>query len=68
MRAFGLVPACVAVLLGSGIPEAVEVRRGNWILKGIPDAACIEAMKRERITHVISICRDGDADAGVGPL
>jgi len=61
MRAFGLVAACVAVLLGSGIPEATEVRRGNWILRGIPDAACIEAMKRERITHVISICRDGDA-------
>lgn len=53
--------ALVAPAPAPPLPEAVEVRRGTWILKSCPGADCIEAMKRERITHVISICRDGDA-------
>lgn len=61
MRALWLIPAFAAAVLAVGIPEALEVRRGNWILKGFPGAECVEAMKHERITHVISICRDGDA-------
>lgn len=61
MRALWLVPALLTAVLGAAIPGALEVRRGNFILKTIPDAACVEALRHEHISHVISICRDGDA-------
>lgn len=55
-----LLPALVMNVSGA-IPRAVEAHRGMYILRGVPDAECIEAMKRARITHVICLCRDGDA-------
>lgn len=61
MRALWLVPTVLTVALGAAIPGALEVRRGNFILKVVPDAACVQALQHEHITHVISICRDGDA-------
>jgi protein tyrosine phosphatase (PTP) superfamily phosphohydrolase (DUF442 family) len=55
-----LVP-CLLCLAADPIPEALEIQRGTWVLKGFPDAECIAAMKRARVAYVISICRDGDA-------
>jgi hypothetical protein len=60
MLAVFLIPALVMPAIGSDIPETVEIRRGNFLLKGFPTAGIIAAMKAARITHVISICRDGD--------
>lgn len=48
------------VLVAAGIPDTQEIRRGLFVLKGVPGPVHIEAMKAARITHVICICRDGD--------
>ncbi len=56
-----LVPAVVCAVLDHGIPDTLELRRGTFVLKGIPGPTHIEAMKAARVTHVICICRDGDA-------
>lgn len=56
-----LLPLLVAPFGDSGIPGALEIHRGTFILKGFPDAGGIAAMKKAHITHVLSICRDGDA-------
>lgn len=61
MRALWLIPICIAAAQAAAIPGALEVRRGNFILRAVPDAACVEALKQEHVSHVISICRDGDA-------
>lgn len=55
-----LIPALMLPVLDTDIPQTVELRRGTFVLKGYPEAAHIAAMKREHITHVICICRDGD--------
>ena len=59
MYAVFLLPALIS-MVADPIPGALEVHRGTWVLRGVPDAATIAAMKRARITHVFSLCRDGD--------
>ncbi len=61
MLAVLLLPALVGAVLDSGIADAAELRRGFFVLKGFPTADRIVAMKRVHISHVICLCRDGDA-------
>lgn len=58
MRTFLLLPALLAPLLSAGIPDALELKRGTFVLVGLPGATTIAAMKNEGITHVICLCRD----------
>ena len=53
-----LLPALVLQAQDSAIPNAVEVRSGVFVLKGSPNQATCDAMKREHITHVIDLRRD----------
>ena len=55
-----LIPALIAPVLETDIPQTLELRRGTFVLKGYPEAVHIAAMKHERVTHVICICRDGE--------
>lgn len=57
---FLLLPALVVVAQDSGIPGAVEVRSGVFVLRGAPDEQTCVAMKSQHITHVIDLRRDGD--------
>jgi protein tyrosine phosphatase (PTP) superfamily phosphohydrolase (DUF442 family) len=42
----------------SAIPRAVEVRAGVFVLRGTPDEDTCQAMKRQKISHVIDLRRD----------
>ncbi len=55
-----LLPVLVLQAQDSAIPSAVEVRSGVFVLKGTPDEATCQAMKRTRITHVIDLRRDDE--------
>ena len=57
-----IVPALMLMSFDSSIPGAVEVRRGVYVLQGLPSAAVCEAMRRQRITHVVDLRRDGEPD------
>jgi protein tyrosine phosphatase (PTP) superfamily phosphohydrolase (DUF442 family) len=44
----------------SAIPGAVEVRSGVFVLRGAPDDTTCAAIKKQHITHVIDLRRDGE--------
>ncbi len=54
-----LIPALVLVA-SPGIPDAVDLSHGVFVLKGAPTSATYAALRAERITHVISLRRDGE--------
>ena len=59
---FLLLPALVLQSQDSAIPGAVEVRPVMFVLRGIPNEATCAAIKKQRITHVIDLRRDGEAN------
>lgn len=56
---FLLLPALV-IPQDSAIPGAVEVRAGVFVLRGTPDQDTCAAIKKQHITHVIDLRRDGE--------
>jgi len=57
-----LVPALMLQAAESPIPGAMEVRPGVWVLRGVPSEEALTAMKRQRITHVVDLRRDGEGN------
>lgn len=55
-----LVPVLALQAQDSVIPRAVEVRSGVFVLKGTPDDATCQALKRYRFTHVLDLRRDDE--------
>lgn len=55
-----LLPALMLQAQESGIPNAVEVTRGVFVLRGTPNQATCEALKRHRFTHVLDLRRDDE--------
>lgn len=55
-----LLPALVLAAQDSAIPNAVEVRSGIFVLRGLPTDTTCAAIKKQRITHVIDLRRDGE--------
>lgn len=56
-----LIPAIILVAPSHGIPGAMEVRPGTFVLKGPMTDEIIAAMKTAKITHVINLREDGEA-------
>ena len=59
---FLLLPALVLQAQDSTIPGAMEVRPGIFVLRGAPDDGTCAAIKKQHITHVIDLRRDGEPD------
>ena len=59
---FLLLPALVLQAEESAIPNAVEVRFGVFVLRGLPNDSTCAAIKKQHITHVIDLRRDGEPD------
>jgi protein tyrosine phosphatase (PTP) superfamily phosphohydrolase (DUF442 family) len=59
---FLLLPALVLQAQDSAIPGAREVRPGIFVLRGVPGEDTCAAIKKQRITHVIDLRRDGEAN------
>jgi protein tyrosine phosphatase (PTP) superfamily phosphohydrolase (DUF442 family) len=57
---FLLLPALVAQAQEAAIPGALEVRPGVFVLRGAPNEATCAAMKKQHVTHVIDLRRDGE--------
>ena len=57
---FLLLPALMLQAQDPAIPGAVEVRTGVFVLRGAPNEDTCVAIKRQHITHVIDLRRDGD--------
>ena len=57
---FLLLPALVLQAQDSAIPGAREVRPGIFVLRGVPDEGTCVAIKKQHITHVIDLRRDGE--------
>ncbi len=55
-----LLPALVLQAQEAAIPGALEVRPGLFVLRGAPDDQTCAALKKERVTHVIDLRRDGE--------
>jgi len=55
-----LLPALVLQAQEAAIPNAVEVRAGVFVLRGLPSDATCAAIKKQHITHVIDLRRDGE--------
>lgn len=56
-----LVPAFILAAPGHGVPGAVEVRPGTFVLNGPMTPAVIDAMKAAKITIVINLRQDDEA-------
>jgi len=59
---FLLLPALVLQAQESAIPGAAEVRPGVFVLRSAPDDQTCAAIKKQHITHVIDLRRDGEAN------
>ncbi|MCE1203780.1 MAG: hypothetical protein LWW79_04140 [Holophagaceae bacterium] len=59
---FLLLPALVLTAQDSVVPGAMEVRPGVFVLRGAPDEGTCAAIKKQRITHVIDLRRDGESN------
>jgi protein tyrosine phosphatase (PTP) superfamily phosphohydrolase (DUF442 family) len=59
---FLLLPALVLQAPAPAIPGAVEVRPGLFVSRGVPGDEACAAIKKQRITHVIDLRRDGEPD------
>lgn len=57
---FLLLPALVLQAQDPAIPNAVEVRSGVFVLRGAPNEQTCAAIKKQHITHVIDLRRDGE--------
>ncbi|MFZ1376109.1 MAG: hypothetical protein WAS25_05890 [Geothrix sp.] len=57
-----LLPALVLQAQDPVIPGAMEVRPGVFVLRGAPDDQTCAAIKKQHITHVIDLRRDGEAN------
>ncbi len=57
---FLLLPVLMLQAQETTIPGAVEVRPGIFILRGVPNEGTCAAAKKQRITHVIDLRRDGE--------
>jgi len=57
---FLLLPALVLQAQDSAIPGGVEVRPGVFVLRGAPNDETCAAIKKQHVTHVIDLRRDGD--------
>lgn len=57
-----LAPALIALAPSSGVPDAMEIAPGIFVLKGVPNAATYGALKGAKITYVINLRRDGEKD------
>ena len=57
---FLLVPTCLLITPNSVIPQAMEVSRGVFVLRGVPDEALCLALQKQKITHVVDLRRDGE--------
>jgi protein tyrosine phosphatase (PTP) superfamily phosphohydrolase (DUF442 family) len=55
-----LLPVLVLQAQDSVIPRAMEVRAGVFVLKGVPDEATCQALKRHRFTQVLDLRRDDE--------
>ncbi len=55
-----LVPAIILAATSHGIPGAMEVRPGTFVLKGPITTEIVAAMKAAKITHVINLREDGE--------
>jgi protein tyrosine phosphatase (PTP) superfamily phosphohydrolase (DUF442 family) len=55
-----LLPALVLQAQDSVVPGAMEVRPGIFVLRGTPDDGTCTAIKKQHITHVIDLRRDGE--------
>lgn len=58
MRTPLLLPAIISPFLWAGIPGALEVHRGTFVLVGLPTPETLEAMKALKVTHVVCLCRE----------
>ena len=56
-----LIPAFILAAPSHGIPGAMEVRPGTFVLNGPMTTEIITAMKAAKITHVINLRQDGEA-------
>jgi protein tyrosine phosphatase (PTP) superfamily phosphohydrolase (DUF442 family) len=63
---FLLLPALVLQAQEAAIPNAVEVRPGVFVLRGLPDDATFAAIKKQHINQVIDLRRDDEPSMG-GP-
>ncbi len=59
---FLLLPALVLQAQDSAIPGAVEVRLGIFVLRSAPDEGTCAAIKKQHITHVLDLRRDGEVN------
>ena len=57
---FLLLPTLVLTAQDQAIPGATEVRPGVFVLRSAPDEQACAAIKKQRITHVIDLRRDGE--------
>ena len=57
-----LLPALVITTQDSVIPGAMEVRQGVFVLRGTPDEQTCAAIRKQHITYVIDLRRDGEAN------
>jgi protein tyrosine phosphatase (PTP) superfamily phosphohydrolase (DUF442 family) len=55
-----LLPALVLQAQESAIPGTVEVRPGVFVHRGVPDEGTFIAIKKQKVTHVIDLRRDGE--------
>jgi protein tyrosine phosphatase (PTP) superfamily phosphohydrolase (DUF442 family) len=60
MFTFLLVPAIILAAPSHGIPNAMEVRSGTFVLNGPMTPAVIVAMKAAKITHVVNLREDDE--------
>lgn len=56
------LPGVVSQAQDSAIPGAVEVRPGIFVLRRLPDEGTCAAIKKQHITHVLDLRRDGEAN------
>jgi len=59
---FLLLPALVLQAQDSAIPGAVEVRPGVFVLRSAPNEGTCTAIKKQHITHVLDLRRDGEVN------
>jgi hypothetical protein len=57
-----LLPALVLQAQDSAIPGAVEVRPGVFVLRSAPNEGTCTAIKKQHITHVLDLRRDGEVN------
>jgi protein tyrosine phosphatase (PTP) superfamily phosphohydrolase (DUF442 family) len=59
-RTLFLLPALVLQAQDSAVPGAVEVRPGIFVLRGAPNEETCAAIKKQGITRVVDLRRDGE--------